>query len=160
MIRRARGLAGRWLEALLHVDDTPERTAAAFAVGVFFAFSPFLGLHTILGLACAFALNLNRVAVLVGVYTNLPWFIAAYYAFATWVGATLMGGGLPPGFRSGLFELFELSVASRGFWAELGHLIHPLLWPFLVGSTLGALLLAWLAFRASLAIVRVKGRIR
>ena len=31
----------------------------------------------------AFLLNLNRVAVLLGVYSNLPWIIAPYYAFAT-----------------------------------------------------------------------------
>ncbi len=68
MIRLTRTLVHRWLDTLLHVDDTPERTAAAFAVGVFFGFSPFLGLHTALGLACAFLLDYNRVAVLLGVY--------------------------------------------------------------------------------------------
>ena len=35
-----------WLEQLLHTHDTPQRTAAAFALGVFFGFSPLLGLHT------------------------------------------------------------------------------------------------------------------
>lgn len=39
-----RALVRRWLEALLHIDDTPDRTAAAFALGVFFGFSPLLGL--------------------------------------------------------------------------------------------------------------------
>ena len=59
-------ISRRWLEALLHIDDSPERTAAAFALGVFFGFSPFLGFHTILGIVFAFLLNLNRVAVLLG----------------------------------------------------------------------------------------------
>ena len=49
MIHLTRALVRRWLDALLHIEDTPERTAAAFALGVFFGFSPFLGLHTILG---------------------------------------------------------------------------------------------------------------
>ncbi len=49
--------ARRWLEQLLHTHDTPRRTAAAYALGVFFGFSPFLGLHTILGVALAFMLN-------------------------------------------------------------------------------------------------------
>ncbi len=56
----------RWLDQLLHTHDTPHRTAAAFAVGVFFGFSPFLGLHIVLGLVVAFAFRLNRVAVLLG----------------------------------------------------------------------------------------------
>ena len=83
MIHLTRALVRRWLDALLHIEDTPQRTAAAFALGVFFGFSPFLGLHTLLGILFAFLLNLNRVAVLLGVYSNLPWIIAPYYAFAT-----------------------------------------------------------------------------
>ena len=39
----------RWLDQLLHTHDTPQRTAAAYALGVFFGFSPLLGLHTVLG---------------------------------------------------------------------------------------------------------------
>ncbi len=34
---------------LLALDDTPERIARAFAVGVFLAFSPLIGLHLLLG---------------------------------------------------------------------------------------------------------------
>jgi uncharacterized protein len=71
MIHVTRAIVRRWLDALLHIQDTPERTAAAFAVGVFFGFSPFLGLHTVLGVVFAFLFNLNRVAVLLGV--SRPW---------------------------------------------------------------------------------------
>jgi uncharacterized protein (DUF2062 family) len=78
----------RWLDQLLHTHDTPQRTAAAYALGVFFGFSPFLGLHTVLGLVFAFALNLNRVAVLLGVYSNLPWILPAYYTLTTVLGAS------------------------------------------------------------------------
>ena len=60
MIRLTRALVRRWLDTLLHIEDTPERTAAAFALGVFFGFSPLLGFHTILAIVFAFFLNLNR----------------------------------------------------------------------------------------------------
>src|ERR687888_1793472 len=89
----------RWLEQLLHTHDTPQRTAVAYALGVFFGFSPLLGLHTVLGLVFAFALNLNRVAVLLGIYSNLPWIIAPYYALATTAGAMITGHRVPPGFQ-------------------------------------------------------------
>ena len=62
MIHLTRKAVRRWLDVLLHIEDTPERTAAAFALGVFFGFSPFLGFHTILAIIFAFFLNLNRVA--------------------------------------------------------------------------------------------------
>src|SRR5690606_23518040 len=90
MIHLTRKLVRRWLDSLLHVNDTPHRTAMAYAMGVFLGFSPFLGLHTIIGLVLAFLLNLNRVAVLLGVYSNLPWIMGGYYAFTTAVGAVMM----------------------------------------------------------------------
>src|SRR5205085_8005897 len=116
MIHLTRGLIRRWLDVLLHIQDSPERTAAAFALGVFFGFSPFLGFHTLLGVVAAFLLNLNRVAVLLGVYSNLPWFLAPYYAFATMAGAKITGHTLPPGLRSQLGALFELTVFGSEFW--------------------------------------------
>ena len=63
---------------------------------MFFGFSPLLGLHTVLGLAFAFAFNLNRVAVLLGVYSNLPWILPAYYSLATLLGAAILRVKVPP----------------------------------------------------------------
>jgi len=40
MIHLTKSLIKRWLDKLLHVHDTPERTAAAFALGVWLGFSP------------------------------------------------------------------------------------------------------------------------
>jgi len=60
------------LQKLLQIEDTPERTALAFSVGVFLGFSPFLGFHTLSGLAIAFLFRLNRVAVLLGGWSNTP----------------------------------------------------------------------------------------
>src|SRR4051794_32369433 len=102
-----------WLEELLHTHDTPQRTAAAYALGVFLGFSPVLGLHTVLGLILAFTLSLNRVAVLVGVYSNLPWILVPYYTLATWLGATLLGVVPPPG----LVEAFVAALQNRS-WSE------------------------------------------
>jgi len=146
MIAITRAVIRRWIEALFHIHDTPSRTAAAFALGVFFGFSPFLGLHTLLALACAFVLNLNRVAVLLGVYSNLPWIIAAYYAVTTAAGAWVLGTRLPPNFGERLTELFALSFWQKAFWERLWVLLDPLLWPYFVGSLVGAVLLAGAAY--------------
>ena len=159
MIHLTKALIRRWLDALLHIDDTPERTAAAFALGVFFGFSPLLGLHTVLGIVFAFLLNLNRVAVLLGVYSNLPWVIAPYYAFATMAGAKMTGHKLPPGLRSHLGALFELTVFGQEFWHRLITILKPLLWPYAVGSTFGALVLAAAAYPLALAFVTSRRRI-
>lgn len=160
MIHLTRAVIRRWLGRLLHIEDSPRRTAAAYALGVFFGFSPLLGLHTALALSCAFLLNLNRVAVILGVYSNVPWIIAAYYTLATMAGATLLGVTLPPEFGAELRELFEVSLLHAEFWQQLAVLLRPLLWPYVVGSTIAAALVAAVAYQIALAFVVARRRHR
>ena len=139
------------LAQLLHTNDTPQRTAAAYAIGVFFGFSPFLGLHTVLGLLFAFVLNLNRVAVLVGVYSNLPWILPPYYTLTTLLGAALLRVEVPPGLMK------ELGAAlTAGSWGEMrqhAEALAPLAWAYTLGSSLGAVVLALVAYRVSLGVI-------
>ena len=146
-----------WLEQLLHTHDTPQRTAAAYALGIFLGFSPLLGFHTILGLILAFALRLNRVAVLLGVYSNLPWIMVPYYTLATWLGAAILRTAVPPG-------VVEALMASLGnlSWAEFRKAageLKPVLWAYTLGSTVLSLLLAGVAYRlASVTIASHRNR--
>jgi uncharacterized protein len=160
MIHFTKSLVRRWLNELLHIDDTPERTAAAFAVGVFFGFSPFLGLHTVLGVVVAFLFSLNRVAVILGVYSNVPWTIAAYYSFTTWIGAVITRTKLPPDLRERIIHLFEQSTFHADFWRELAALMRPLLWPYVVGSLAGAVVMAAIAYPMALAFVTSRRRLQ
>jgi uncharacterized protein len=159
MIHLTKALVRRWLDTLLHVADTPQRTAAAFAVGVFFGFSPFLGFHTVLAIIVAFLFDLNRVAALLGVYSNLPWIIAPYYAIVTMIGAKIIGHAPPEGFKTRLVALFELSVFHGEFWHQLITILKPLLWPYAVGSLIGAVIMAVIAYPLALAFVTSRRRL-
>ncbi|MFL6280345.1 MAG: DUF2062 domain-containing protein [Vicinamibacterales bacterium] len=141
----------RWLDHLLHTHDTPERTAAAYGIGVFFGFSPFLGLHTILGLVVGFAFNLNRVAVLLGVYSNLPWILPAYYTLATMLGAAILNVDVPPGLLKDFRD--ALTDASWGEFRSLAKTLTPLVWSYALGSMIGGVALALVAYRASLTMI-------
>jgi uncharacterized protein len=158
MIAITRALVRKWTEALLHVHDTPRRTAAAFAIGVFFGFSPFLGLHTVLALALAFVFNLNRVAVLIGVYSNLPWLIGPWYGLATAAGAWLLGTKLPENFAHRVAQLFSLSLFHVDFWRQMGKDMRPLFWPYFVGSLLGATILCAVAYWLTREFLEAKQR--
>ena len=140
-----------WLEQLLHTHDTPHRTALAYALGVFLGFSPVLGLHTVMGLALAFIFGLNRVAVILGVYSNLPWLLPAYYTLTTVAGAAILRVDVQPKALEEAMRSF--SAASWGEFAGLARHLAPLLWAYVLGSTLGALLLAGIAYRVSLAMI-------
>lgn len=139
---------------LLHLHDTPRRTAAAFGLGVFFSFSPFLGLQIVMAMALAFLLDLNRLAVFIGLNANLPWVIVPWYAGTTIAAASVIGIGLPAEFRRELSELFAAGVFSRAFWQHARTLLQPFLVPFLVGPTIGAVILGLAAYAATCAMLR------
>jgi uncharacterized protein len=76
----------RALEALLGIDDTPRRVALAFAIGLYIAFFPLVGIHTLLALAVGFLFRLSRAALLIGAYVNNPWTIVPLYTAGTVLG--------------------------------------------------------------------------
>ena len=149
--------AARWIQGILHIHDTPRRTAAAFGLGVVIGFSPFLGIHTAMGIILAFSLGLNRVAVLAGVWLNLPWFVGPYYAAATALGAWLTGTDMPPHFLSQLQDIWELA-GWRDRATTLGQLLRPLLLPYTVGSTLASLVMGTMAYRLTLPVLLSRQR--
>ena len=85
----------RWLrrtgQILLHVEDSPSRVALAFALGVFIAFFPLLGIHTGLAIVIAIAFRLNKAAILVGAWINNPWTLAPMYTAGTLLGCFILG---------------------------------------------------------------------
>lgn len=125
-------------ERLLHLHDSPSRTAAAFALGVFFSFSPFIGLQIVVSMAIAFAAGLNRLAVFVGLNANLPWLIAPWYAGTTAIAALVLGYSLPPNLINELQGLLDMGWTTSAFWTRAQGMLSPLVIPFVVGPTVGA----------------------
>jgi len=135
------------LRRLFTLDDTPERIALAFSLGVFLAFSPLIGLHAFLGFILAFSLSINRVAFLLGLFVNNPWTLVPIYAAGTYLGRLLMGSPSGPHFPS--FEWRSLWDGS--FWLQLvrqWHIIKPLLLGSTILSVFAAILAYWITLRA------------
>jgi hypothetical protein len=139
---------------LLHIQDTPERTALAYAVGIFLGFSPFLGVHSLVALAIAFLFGLNRVAILLGVWTNGPWWIVPFYMVATWVGMCVTGFWMD---WANLKEIFQLGL-DRGFmgslfWSRVASQ-RGLFLSFNIGSLILCTPLSFIAYALSLKLIR------
>ena len=77
---------------LLAIDDPPERTALAFSIGVFIAFSPLLGLHTILATLIAFVFRFNKVAIYTGTFLNNPLAYAGADHYCFLCGGSIFNG--------------------------------------------------------------------
>lgn len=141
------------MQKLVSLDDSPQRIALGFAVGVSLAFSPLLGLHTVLGLLIAFAFGLNRFAVLVGVFVNNPWTLLPIYGLATYVGGLLVG--FPPSMPVAALG-FGVIFQTR-FWVEVAGA-----WAFWKPLLLGSAILSFTAGALSylivlLVVTRAKG---
>ena len=140
--------APRWLTRLAESDDTPRRTAAAFAVGVFLSFSPFLGLQILIGVAIAFAMRLSRAAMLIGLCVNLPWIMVPWYALTTAAGAFLLRTPVSADLTQRLTRLVDLPFYRAVFWQTALEIAWPFFWAFVVGSILGAALVGGITYVA------------
>jgi uncharacterized protein (DUF2062 family) len=143
------GVEVGFLHRILNLDDSPERIASGFALGVFWAFSPLVGLHTFLGLAIASLFRLNRVAVLFGLFINNPWTLVPIYTVATYLGSLLIG--FPPTTNLPHFE-FHL-LWSFGYWVQLVHQWR-ILKPLLLGSIILSITSAVLSYPFALYLIR------
>jgi uncharacterized protein (DUF2062 family) len=141
----------RWLrrtgQILLHVEDRPSRVALAFAVGVFIAFFPLLGIHTGLAIAIAIAFRLSKPAILIGAWINNPWTIAPLYGAGTLLGCLVLG--VSPASLGAI----DWSLRGRALYESLAAGLGPLLMPFVVGNLVlgaAAALVAFFALRCLL----------
>lgn len=138
------GRVRRTVQMLLHLEDTPHRTAVAFGLGLWLAFFPILGIHTGLALLIAFLFRLNRAALLVGVYFSNPWTVAPLYIAGTMLGCAVLG--VP----TDALEQIDWGLHGMEFYRTLAIHLRPYLWPFIVGNTvLGVLagLIGYVALR-------------
>ena len=148
------------LQSLLHLKDPPRRTAIAFGTGVFIAFSPLLGLHTVMAIAIAFALRLNRVAVLAGAWINV-WALVPCYMFGTFLGTQLLSVHARR-LEANFWDQAHASVWSAlssivtANWSQARHSLSalfrsfgPLLWPFVLGNTILGVLAGLLAYEGA-----------
>ena len=131
---------------VLHLGDPPERTALAFAVGAFIAFTPTYGLHFVTAVLCAWLFRLNFVALMVGNLLNNPWTVLPIIGSSMWVGLLLVPVGQPPNIDWNDFTF-------RMLWDQLG----PFVVPFVLGHTILGIVASIIGyFVAYHAIVRFR----
>ena len=148
MINRLRNT----LLLLLHLEDTPHRVALAFAIGVWIAFSPLLGLHTWMALGIAFFFRLSRAAMLFGAYLNNPWTLAPMYMAGTMFGCWMLD--VP---TSGLTHL-NWSLHGHALYASLVQNLRPYLWPYVLGNTVLGVASAIVGYGALRVVLERRGR--
>ena len=124
------------LRNMLRIDASPRKIAMSFATGVFIGFSPFFGLHTILGLLAAYIFRLSRPATVTGVFITNPISLVPIYSFCIWLGMLLMGRDMSDVILSIDWKTLTLLTMS----IELGALLMPFMLGTFVSGVVGALI--------------------
>lgn len=91
-----------YLKRLTRLSGTPHAIAAGFACGVMISFTPFVGLHILLGCLLALIVRGNFLAVAVGTLVGNPWtfpfiWLASYELGKLVLGPDLAGAHPMPG---------------------------------------------------------------
>jgi uncharacterized protein (DUF2062 family) len=143
---------------LLALDDPPERTALAFAIGVFIAFSPFLGLHTIMATLVAFLCRFNKVAIYSGTFINNPFLTLVPIIIASYaIGALVLGRPLRIP-AEGIQFLKDPHLLTRDYYHKLFRESWQIVWPFTIGATVLSVVCSLIAYPVTLWLLRTRGR--
>ena len=145
---------------LLAIDDPPERTALAFSIGIFIAFSPFLGLHTIMATLIAFAFRFNKIAIYTGTFINNPILtLVPIIVISYAVGAFILGRPLTIP-DEGVALLKEPHLFTRDYYRRLFvQSWNDVVWPFAIGGSVLSVVCSLLAYPLTLWALR-KHRLR
>jgi len=138
---------GDRLRSIMKIDDPPRKLALAFALGVFVAFTPTIGLHMITCLALAWVFRVSKLVVITASLINNPWTAVPLFGFCLWFGIMITGGGvLVPNIAWN-----ELSISNAYL------ILKPYLWPFVAGTlTLGTVVAFISYFVFYWAVVRYR----
>ena len=123
------------LAIVLHLQETPHRTALAFAAGVFIAFAPHYLFHTASVVLFAWLFRLNYVAVFLGSIVNNPWTLIPILAASLYTGLFLVGESSPT-----TVEWEQLTMDN------IFDMLPPYLIPFLIGACTLAVIASLLAY--------------
>jgi uncharacterized protein (DUF2062 family) len=143
---------------LLALDDPPERTALAFSIGVFIAFSPFLGLHTILATAIAFLFRFNKIAIFAGTFVNNPLLTLVPIIIASYaIGAFILGRPLRIP-AEGVELLKNPHLLTADYYRKLFRESWQIVWPFTIGGMVLSVVCSLIAYPVTSSLLRTQRR--
>jgi len=109
------------------LDGTPHTIALGFASGVFASFTPFMGLHFLIGFGVAWVLRGNLLASALGTFVGNP----LTFPFIWWAALTLGNRILGENVEAIDMDSINLfSVSPLDLWP----VIKPILFPMVIGG--------------------------
>lgn len=150
------------LARLSRIKGSAYSIAAGFACGAAISFSPFVGLHFILGAIWAYVIRGNIFAAILGTAVGNPWtfpFIWIWvYQFGCWIYFDDSTREIDHYNFNDLFMNITYSLINGNFQSTL-NLAKPILLPMTIGS-LPTMIFIWIIFYFTLIILLQKLKIK
>jgi len=121
-------------------NSSPHKLALSFSVGVFIAFSPFPGGHTVMMLASKWLMGLNFPILFFSTSFNNPWTMVPFYTFDYYFGHWFIHSllGLTPAWAISVGKIFSLeNIFGSG---------KICLWSFFIGGNVLGVLAAVISY--------------
>jgi hypothetical protein len=138
----------RWF---IRLRSSPAAIAGGFALGVFIAFTPTIGLQVILAIILATMANVNRPAAVMSVWLTNPVTIPVVFTFNYWVGSLILPG---PSVSTVSHHLLDLAttISHLDVW-EIKHQLGAvsrlgmdIICPLVLGSVIVGAICALLTY--------------
>jgi|SRR5579863_2902711 len=139
-LKRIKETIGR----LLRMENSTHQLAFSFATGVFIAFCPLLGLHTVLALFLVWLFRLNMVALFLGCFVNNPWTFLPILGGSFWLGTYLYPSPQP---------IPPLVWSMTSIWSLYGT-FRPYIVPFILGGTVLGLVSASVTYVVAFYLIQ------
>ena len=140
------------------IPDTPHKIALGFAAGLFASFTPFFGLHLVLGALFAWIVRGNILAGIVATFTVNPITLPLIAGVSLWTGRNIFGlgtnshtpGALVQAFVDGFVGMWQVVGSWAGWghapWSKLAVFWNELLFPYFIGGILPGLVFAAISY--------------
>jgi len=148
MKRLAAFLRRHWHE-LIQLHDTPHKIAGGTAIGVFFGFTPFFSIKTLLGIGTAWGFRCSRVAAAIGVTLHdviiplWPVILRVEYGIGFWLLHS-------PHHWPEKIKVHHFNLLQWLQWKTFTHVI----WPTFIGSLVIGIPVSIVVFFLMLRLVR------
>ncbi|WP_169568932.1 DUF2062 domain-containing protein [Sneathiella limimaris] len=138
---------------LARLPGTSYSLAAGFAFGAAVSFTPFVGLHFILGGLFAWIFRANILASAIGTAVGNPWTFPFIWTATYHLGYWLLGWDAEgkSGFSAGTMDQFFHNLMENG-WASVTEIFTNVIFPMIVGSV-PFFIIVWILFYYPLNIL-------
>lgn len=140
-------------DLLIQTDDTPQIKAMSVGVGIFIAFSPFVGVHLPISALLIRFTRLNPLLLLASTLVHNPWTLMPIHLLGLVTGDIMLYGHLRSVDQFRAFPWNELglrTVIDPDFWMAQSDFFMAVGKPFFFGSLVSALVCAIICYYISL----------